>query len=387
MKKSPGKKVTSHIPYDLGITILVKLPLKSLKRLGCVCKSWGILFENSNFINIFSNNFISNHGSHDDASLLLQVTITNFSDTRYHSLYSLYGDSFINRVKLEWPNPFHVENPYFYILDSGSINGTLCLYSDINGIFIIVIWNPITKELKVIPRSPIEFVPSPYDQYFVVLHGFGYDHIQDDYKIIRYINVGLHSSDIYGGKYWEIYSLRSNSWRTLDIGMPGCGLGTIGERLYTLGMCHWISKGYTNKDDSYLVSFNLNGEIFNTTLIPLFMDAELDHEFSIHSMMLNGSIATISWYDDTTTFHISILGELGVKESWIKLFIVGPLSCVDHPIGVDKEGNIFFRKQNGELILLDLRTNVISDLGFNGWYTSQIVILKGSFLPIGGINL
>ncbi|XP_058767399.1 uncharacterized protein LOC131641094 [Vicia villosa] len=168
--------------------------------------------------------------------------------------------------------------------------------------------------------------------------------------------------------------------------MPGCGLGTIGGRLYTLGMCHWISKGYTNKDDSYLVSFNLNGEIFNTTLIPLFMDAELDHEFSIHSMMLNGSIATISWYDGTTTFHISILGEFGVKESWVKLFIVGPLSCVDHPIGVDKEGNIFFGKQNGELILLDLRTNVISDLGFNGWYTSQIVILKGSVL-IGGINL
>lgn len=388
MKKSTGKKVTNHIPYDLEISILSNLPIKSLKRFGCVCKSWGILFENSNFLNIFSNNFISNHQSYyDDTSLLLQQTITNFSGRCYHSLYSLYEDSFIKRVKLEWPDPFLAENPDIYILDSGSVNGTLCLYLFINGICRIEIWNPNTKELIVIPRSSIEFVPPPYDMYFVLLHGFGYNHIQNDYKIIRFINVGLLHGDLYGGNYWEIYSLRSNSWRTLHINMPMYGHGTFGERLYTIGMCHWISRANTNQDDSYLVSFNLNDEIFDTTLIPIFMDNELNPEFSIHLVMLIGSIATISWYDDTTTFHISVLGELGVKESWIKLFIVGPLSCVDHPIGVDKEGNIYFQKQNGDLILLDLRTNVISDIGFNGWYTSQIVILKESFLPIGGINL
>ncbi|CAK8576439.1 unnamed protein product [Lathyrus sativus] len=390
MKKSMGKKVRNHIPYDLGISILSNLPLKSLKRFGCVSKSWGILFENSNFLSVFSNNLISNHHSYyDDSSLLLQLTITKYDRSVYHSLYSLYGDSFINRVKLEWPNPFHLEKPHFYILDSGSINGNLCMYENVNGVCRIVIWNPNINELIVIPRSPVEFVPPPSEVYIVLLHGFGYDHIQDDYKIIRVIVIGNQYKDIPKAVYWEIYSLKRNSWKTLHMDMPPCGFDTTGERIYIFGMCHWIHRSsYINKDDPYLVSFNLNEEIFNTTLIPLFMDANLNHEyFSTQLVILNGSIATISWYDGTTTFYISILGELGVKESWINLFIVGPLSCVDRPIGIGKEGDIFFRKQDGELILFDLRKNVISELGIKGCYHSQIVILKESFLQIGGISL
>jgi hypothetical protein len=64
--------------------------------------------------------------------------------------------------------------------------------------------------------------------------------------------------------------------------------------------------------------------------------------------MLNGSIASISWYLHTSTFHISVLGELGVKESWTKLFVVGPLPYIAYPIGDGKNGHIFFRKKKME---------------------------------------
>lgn len=50
-----------------------------------------------------------------------------------------------------------------------------------------------------------------------------------------------------------------------------------------------------------------------------------------------------------TTFNISILGELSVKESWIKLFLVGPLSCVERPFRMEN-GKIFFTKKDEELV-------------------------------------
>lgn len=39
------KVSTQGRPNDLFFSILSKLPLKSLKQFGCVCKSWGLLFE------------------------------------------------------------------------------------------------------------------------------------------------------------------------------------------------------------------------------------------------------------------------------------------------------------------------------------------------------
>jgi len=61
--------------------------------------------------------------------------------------------------------------------------------------------------------------------------------------------------------------------------------------------------------------------------------------------VLNGSIALITYQAQMTTFNISILSELTVKESWTKLFIVGPLSCVERPFGVGKD-KIFFAKKD-----------------------------------------
>ena len=60
-KKFLTQKLHNHLHDDLAFSILFKLPLKSLKRFGSLCKSWDLLFENSLFIDLFCINFISNH--------------------------------------------------------------------------------------------------------------------------------------------------------------------------------------------------------------------------------------------------------------------------------------------------------------------------------------
>jgi hypothetical protein len=65
---------------------------------------------------------------------------------------------------------------------------------------------------------------------------------------------------------------------------------------------------------------------------------------------------------------------------------VGPLSCVEHPIGIGKKGDIFFWKKDNELAWFDLNTQKIEDLGVKGSYTSRIMIYKENFQPFERIN-
>jgi hypothetical protein len=139
----------------------------------------------------------------------------------------------------------------------------------------------------------------------------------------------------------------------------------------------------------YLVSFDFNNESFITTSIPSYEGDTFDFDFDYNRkrqlVVLNGSIAFIANYKETTTFHISILGELGVKESWTKLFIVGPLPCLEYPIGAGKKGNILIRKKDNELAWFDLSTGMIEEIGVTAKFHCKIFFQKESLLPIGGI--
>jgi len=58
-----------------------------------------------------------------------------------------------------------------------------------------------------------------------------------------------------------------------------------------------------------------NMEVYVKTSIPSNMDNIVSGVIFRHLFVLNGSIAWVSNYVKMTTFHISVLGEVGVKES------------------------------------------------------------------------
>ncbi|PNX87377.1 F-box protein, partial [Trifolium pratense] len=83
----------------------------------------------------------------------------------------------------------------------------------------LVLWSPSTDEFKVIPNGSIEhlilkaFPPGtvleelPIIPTFVAIHGFAYDPVTDEYKLIR--RSGF-SRDLYSNyeneSFWQIYS-------------------------------------------------------------------------------------------------------------------------------------------------------------------------------------
>jgi hypothetical protein len=81
----------------------------------------------------------------------------------------------------------------------------------------------------------------------------------------------------------------------------------------------------------------------------------------------NGFVASISWYSlNKTTFHISILPELGVKESWTKLFV----------IGAENTGDLFFETKDGQLLYFDLSSQKTEEFGVK---EMKSIIIKSQF--------
>ena len=76
-----------------------------------------------------------------------------------------------------------------------------------------------------------------------------------------------------------------------------------------------------------------------------------------------------------------------MKESWTKLFILGPFPGVHHPIGEGKNGELFFRRDDNELVWFNLRTQMMKELGIKGqMHCCQVLIYKESRLSLGGLN-
>ncbi|CAJ2633592.1 unnamed protein product [Trifolium pratense] len=396
-------EVSNHIPDDIVFSILSKLPLKSLKRFGCVRKSWSLLFDDNCFMTMFRSNLLTkDHPYYDYTSVFVQTKHGAYYDNYRYRLHSLSGD---NIVELDWPNPFpcpiQEEDNYspssseeedeesednrvppvtrFLIVGSVSINGTLCLdnqYSKAE----LCLWNPTTNEFKVIPSSPILSIP--YYRVSPVHAQVGYDHVKDDYKVIRSMGA-FPNPKLPPVYFWDLYSLNSNTWSTIEADVPR---SIDNVDVYTDGVCHWWGE---REKHAYLVSFDFSNESFITTLIPSYVDDSDAFNYAVGRtlVLLNGSIALIVTHSETYMFHISILGELGIKDSWTKLFIIGPLPPLWNPIGSAKKNKILFQNKYGGLALFDLSNKTIEEICVIPNTTfCKTVLHKESDLPIGGIN-
>ncbi|XP_045802437.1 F-box/kelch-repeat protein At3g06240-like [Trifolium pratense] len=398
-----NKVSASEIPNDIAFSILSKLPLKSLKRFTCVQKSWSLLFQNSHFMDMFRTNFISKHDDDDDVNtcLLLKERTLEIGFGYHDALYILSTDRFEDRVKLDWP-PFLENDSYIDILGSSSVNGIICIYQDLAYGFKTVLWNPATGEFKIVPPSiqpygDIEFNLRP--------DAFGYDNVRDDYKVIR----NARYPDSYEGNwyvvpekdswywdgndddsfwdilieglydpFWEIYSLKNNSWRKLDVAdMPGPWPCT--SQLNLNGLCHWLGLEYK------VWSFDFTNEKFFGTTLPSYFNFDgIPNTFlSTDLLMLNGCVAFMCQYVDMNSCHIWVLGELGVMESWTKLFVFGPLTCVGHSIGAGKKNDIFVRKD--QLARYNFITQKFEEVAV-AVNIVQAVIYKEALLPIEGMS-
>jgi hypothetical protein len=148
--------MANELPEDLVTLILLWLLVVSLLRFKCVCKSWYALITHQNFAR---KHLLHNKNSNTH---LLFKTLNKTMDDYVVSTIS-YEELQISLTQ-PLPPPFFGNGKKFRISVVGSCNGLICLHEEYDfNTLKIVIWNPATKETKIVPKSNLPRVaPAGY---------------------------------------------------------------------------------------------------------------------------------------------------------------------------------------------------------------------------------
>ncbi|XP_054820752.1 F-box/WD-40 repeat-containing protein 1-like [Prosopis cineraria] len=169
--------LSANLRKDLITDIMARLPVKSLLRFKCVAKSWYAQITNSSFItkHLERSNLITKN-----RHLKIIFHLSNREVPSAHPCFLKI------RVPMQSINP----------ISSGSEGR-------------IILWNPGTKEVKVIQRTQTE--PRTLECTGV---GFGFEPAKEDCKVVRLSKWPFDEEE---APLVEVYSLNTDSWRTIDV--------------------------------------------------------------------------------------------------------------------------------------------------------------------------
>ena len=245
------------LPQEIVEHILLRLTPESLIRFKCVCKSWYALINDPSFVNKHLHISINNSNISSSITLFLRWTRQElplddiFSSLSHRndpskqvlSLVNLkeHGDSNTDHLcaiqEFELPPVPKIEQADFpAFLVSSHCNGIICLYDSYAFLKeTIVLCNPTLKEFKLL-RTPCllpEFVFSAC--------GFGYDSKANDYK---YVKLFHHTWEFETSRAY-VYSLRTDSWREINIDLQGEYCPGVDKGVYSKDVYYWWNCGET----------------------------------------------------------------------------------------------------------------------------------------------
>ncbi|KAL3646138.1 hypothetical protein CASFOL_011318 [Castilleja foliolosa] len=237
--------------------------------------------------------------------------------------------------------------PEFSIL--GSSNGLLCL---VNSLFpdSLCLYNPFRRGHIEIPKNSVFKDKS-------VVYGFGFNPITNDYKVIMIADHKVTYSRKTGfSSYYnrpvsdvQIYSVNSNVWLNRGI-MPYCLEKWSKRGVLVSGRLHWVSRCMKLNGDYQrtIVSYNLVDDAFDVILCPT--PDTLRRWTPSYLSSLDGCLSVVVHiHNRGDAFHVWILREYGVCESWVKAYTVGTYNLVPRVPGIIK--SLLCVLRSGELLL------------------------------------
>ncbi|XP_039033116.1 putative F-box protein At4g38870 [Hibiscus syriacus] len=245
----------------LVLEILSKLSVKSLTRFRCVCKPWSSSFRTHHFISKHHQNNLRKN----NLNLLLKCCQFQTQVTHYFSQLSIEkGLNFTVKHNIHLPFFEHCQSGPAV---SGPCNGLVCLRRDDK----VSLWNPSTREFKILPQSSVSRSPLVDFTSFDCL-GFGFDYQISDYKVVRFVtNYFEHKEDVSRIPAWnhqvELYSLKSDSWKEISAHDVYPYDGPPEFNIYINGFYYWQASG---NFDYIFLSLDMVNEKFSTLPLPEF---------------------------------------------------------------------------------------------------------------------
>lgn len=246
--------MSDYLPSELLISIFTRLPVETVVQCSLVCKSWNSLITNPTFISehLKFNQTIAK----DNPNLLVRRVL--YTDPK-KEIYTLHCDneSFDEYSKLNLS--LKSVGSFFTIV--GNCNGLLCLLDERNSsapVKNIYLWNPMIRKSITLPKY--KFFSSNVES-----TGFGFDHVTNDYKVIRIV----HPSFPNFSSRVELYSLSTGEWRNIShVTFPKYEVYGHSQQANLNGAIHWLAHGGLNASVYLVILFDLHDEVFRVMKLP-----------------------------------------------------------------------------------------------------------------------
>ncbi|KAH0693810.1 F-box only protein 8-like [Solanum tuberosum] len=341
-----------HLPEDLLVDVLLRLPVESLLRFKCVCKHWYALITSPSFIEMHF------HHKHNHARLLIcNLTI---SDKSKSIAFSLLPAKIVQGVSPEQKIVHQLQRVTDFMSIAGPVDGLFLVekaaFFDEDDAR-LALWNPATREFW--PLPPVSFEPQPFkdhDNQFAL----GFDPLTRDYKVlcIRTFwddwGLGVSPNCIV-----SVYSLRNNSWRNLRPDFPDCcNLHESIGATHLNGVYYWLSGRLDNI--FRICSFDMGSEQFGEMQGPDIPKAQWG------KLMLHGdSLAILVGDPGKPMTSIYDVWAMNLEGSWTKVLNVQPQIVAHWPRSVWEDDKMIFEiTETSQLVLYDPTTRQVIDLGF-----------------------
>ncbi|KAL1819210.1 hypothetical protein ACET3Z_014079 [Daucus carota] len=327
------------LPYELIDEILYRLPVKYLLRCRCVSKEWCSIIDNNAFVK-------KHHRRTFECDPDGGVVISGDGRVFLTDVESLRDDK-VEVVELDDSIVCGAE----FV---GAANGLVCLCKNEKKVFVLC--NPSTRKYRKLPSVPSVFA-SDFDEVEVTLCGFGYDRVNDDYKVVKIAECEECTMVI-------MYSLKSNSWKRIqDIGK---NIQFIPERgKFVGGALHWMTIKYPRNCCGIVFGVDLELEQFKEDPFP---DVHGTFVCLVH---VGGSLCITDNYSGSHT-DVWLMNDQREGSPWYKAFTVeqpgpfGPFKFI-RPVVFSNSGNdVLIEVDRTKLLWYDLEKKAVRNVRIHG---------------------
>ncbi|WOG85435.1 hypothetical protein DCAR_0104624 [Daucus carota subsp. sativus] len=353
------------LPRDLFAEILARLDVKTLTLLKSICKPWRAL--------ISTPNFIKQHLAHTQSDPLNESLIVHSLSDDYDDVVTVFR---IGDIESPVTQALNFPQTFFKMELVGSISGLVCLCDRSLG-FMIVVWNPATRECKMVP------FPNKERHAEKVFVGFGYDSVGDDFKVVCVFRVT--ANEICLTRFY-VYSCNAECWKEIKVDFP-YDMPHMWCVVTVKGNPYWMGFSIENGDETngkeVCVTFDVRKEVFRFLGLP---KCESNSGTSACLANYKDKLADMMFSPGSEVNKLVDVYVLDDRSGvWSKIYTVGPIPLeVQRVLHCFKNGEIVVEDHDAKLFLYDPKSKAVKDLRIDNTkelnkafcYTESLVTIK-----------